>query len=93
MLKIRDDVDLKELEKFGFKPKYDVNTGEIEAYEKQQSKHEWLGLSVRVTDMIRTFRIFKKTKKEWRINPYNQYFDVDLLFDLIQADLVEKVDD
>lgn len=26
MLKIKDDVDLKELEKFGFKPKYDEDT-------------------------------------------------------------------
>ena len=25
MLKIKDNVDLKELEKFGFKPKYDEN--------------------------------------------------------------------
>ena len=34
MLKIIDDVDLKELEKFGFKAKYDEDTGEINAYEK-----------------------------------------------------------
>ena len=32
MLKIRDNVDLKELEKFGFKPKYDEYTGKIKAY-------------------------------------------------------------
>lgn len=32
MLKIRDDVDLKELEKYGFKPKYNVDTGKIEKY-------------------------------------------------------------
>ncbi len=32
MLRIRDDVDLKELEKFGFKPKYDENTGKIYKY-------------------------------------------------------------
>ncbi len=29
MLKLKDNVDLKELEKFGFKPKYDENTGNI----------------------------------------------------------------
>ena len=34
MLKIKDDVDLKDLEKYGFKPKYDENTGKICAYEK-----------------------------------------------------------
>ena len=31
MLKIKDDVNLKELEKFGFKPKYDEDTGKIKA--------------------------------------------------------------
>lgn len=29
MLKLKDNVDLKELEKFGFKPHYDSDTGEI----------------------------------------------------------------
>ena len=32
MLKIKDNVDLKELENFGFKPKYDCDTGEILFY-------------------------------------------------------------
>lgn len=32
MLKIRDDLDLKELEKFGFRPKYDEDTGELKGY-------------------------------------------------------------
>ena len=35
MLKIKDDVDLEELEKFGFKPKYDVDTGELKEYYKE----------------------------------------------------------
>ena len=38
MLKIKDSVDLKELEKFGFKPKYDENTGRICAYQKKCEK-------------------------------------------------------
>ena len=29
MLKIKDNIDLKELEKFGFKPQYDEDTGEL----------------------------------------------------------------
>ena len=32
MLKIRDDLDLKELEKFGFKPKYNEDNGKIYKY-------------------------------------------------------------
>ena len=38
MLKIKDNVDLKELEKFGFKAKYDENTGRICAYQKSVKK-------------------------------------------------------
>ena len=34
--------------------------------------------------------IYKKNI-EWRINKYNDYFDIDTLYDLIQAGLVEKV--
>lgn len=29
MLKLKDNVELKELEKFGAKPRYDENTGNI----------------------------------------------------------------
>ena len=32
MLRIKDNVDLKELEKFGFKPKYSETTGELVEY-------------------------------------------------------------
>ena len=32
MLKIKNNVDLKELEKFGFKAKYDEDTGKIYKY-------------------------------------------------------------
>ena len=43
MLKIKDNVDLKELEKFGFKPKYDEDTGKIKAYEKiKKKKNIWV---------------------------------------------------
>lgn len=93
MLKIKDDVDLKELEKFGFKPRYDEYTGEINAYEKRQVKNEWLGISIKPASIKTKIRIFKKTTKIWGINPYNDYFDIDTLFDLIKAGLVEKVGD
>ena len=38
MLKIIDNVDLKELEKFGFKPKYDEDSGAIIYYWRDYSK-------------------------------------------------------
>ena len=93
MLKIKDDVDLKELEKFGFKPKYDENTGKITAYEKTKKKQEYLGITVKIEQIEKHIRIFQFKKDEWRINPYNSYFDVDTIYDLIQAGLVEKVGD
>ena len=34
MLKIKDNVDLKELEKFGLTPRYNQFNGEIDRYEK-----------------------------------------------------------
>lgn len=50
-----------------------------------------------MTETKSIIRIYKfnlnKGKTEWRINKYNDYFDVDTLYDLIQAGLVEKVED
>lgn len=92
MLKIKDNVDLKELEKFGFKPKYDENTGQICAYQKKCEKDAG-GLLVNITEttsLIRIYRALKGENKIWRINKYNDYFDIDTLYDLIQAGLVEK---
>lgn len=92
MLKIKDNVDLKELEKFGFKPKYDENTGQICAYQKKCEKDVG-GLLVNITEttsLIRIYRAFKGKNKIWRINKYNDYFDIDTLYDLIQAGLIEK---
>ena len=86
-------IDLKELEKFGFKPKYDENTGKIKAYEKIKKEEKYMGLRVTIEKTKSKIRIFKRTDKEWRINPYNEYFDEDTLYDLIKADLVEKVEE
>ena len=107
MLKIReyDDngnkIDLKVLEKFGLKPKYDENTGEIKGYStngKIDGRYE------------RCFRISKKKKRllfrkshemyiidEDCFNThyccYDESCDFDLLYDLTKAGLVEKVGD
>ena len=71
MLKIKDDVDLKELEKFGFKKKYYYNATVLESEDNKQ-------------DIL--FDL--KTKKMLFCN-----FGYDILYDLIKADLVEKVED
>lgn len=93
MLRIKENVNLKELEKFGFKPKYNEDTGEVRAYQKKCEK-DIGGLLISITEttsLIRIYKAFKGKKTEWRINRYNDYFDIDTLYDLIQAGLVEKV--
>ena len=89
MLKIKDNVDLKELEKFikqhkykefGIWKQYNTNTGELE--------HIWIGKkwnigghSYRIS-YDNTIRIIKSAETE----------DLDILYDLIKANLVEKVE-
>ena len=70
MLKIKDNVDLKKLEKFGFKKDKNIY------YYKN------------VFDVI-VLRIFDNRKIS---NPTDDNGNV-LLYDLIKADLVEKVED
>lgn len=71
MLKIKDNVDLKELEKFGF-----VN--EKFAYVKSSFNN----LVTIYDDKIIDFRVMS-----------SMHNDIDIIYDLIKADLVEKVDD
>ena len=88
MLKIKDDVDLKELEKFGFKIKYDVDTGE--PCELIKEKYNWYG------GVVATMS-FKFTKDEiWSMsfeakdNEHCLICWADVIYDLIQAGLIEK---
>lgn len=93
MLKIRDDVDLKELEKYGFKPKYDEDTGKIYKYiceEKigYQNKRE-----------VTLITVMKDTYQRGQYD-YVEYWKVifeekcneavELLYDLIKANLAVK---
>lgn len=76
MLKIKDNIDLKELEKFGFK--WDENLKEYYIFSKQ--KDEKLSVAYERYIIIKDFSGFSITV----------YFDI--IFDLIQAGLVEKVE-
>ena len=74
-LHIKDNVDLKELEKFGFEPRYNEITGKI----------------------VRYIKIDNRNVVQYVNNDHNHtpYWEVilqsnDLLYDLIQAGLVEK---
>ena len=80
MLKIKSEVDLKELEKFGFKKQYDIDTADLVLYQHRHYEFVWVGIKD---------RDLKATPKTYEEDiPIN-----DLLYDLIKADLVEKVGD
>ena len=105
MLKIKDNVDLKELEKFGFKPRYNEYTGEVEEY--CLSTESEYNFNIKKLDFYTTtplknilkrlFKIDKYFNNCWvvRIRHYSDFTVValDLLYDLIQAGLVEKVEE
>ena len=81
MLKIKDDVDLKELEKFGFKNKK-------EKYEWYEYKNKFIEITIflNLENECENKIIFILT------NQYNRnYANIDIIYDLIQAGLVEKV--
>lgn len=78
MLKIKDDVDLKELKEFGFEPRYNEITGKIVRYIKIDNRN-----------------VIRYIDNDYNHNPYWEMVlqDTDLLYDLIQAGLVEKVEE
>ncbi len=102
MLKLKDNVDLKELEKFGFKPKYDEDTGKIVRYVylkpinyNKNSKNQYIeAIEVKYVEYVKNHDDFFKQQdiSYWGITQHE--FDVlDILYDLIQAGLVEKVEE
>ena len=91
MLKLIDNIDPKHLVEFGFKPKYDEDTGEITAWEKLLKENSYEGLRIKLETTKSKIRIFKRRgTKAWMINSYNNWFDVDTLYDLIQARICRK---
>ena len=98
MLKIKDNVDLKELEKYGFKILYDENTGQPKELFKQY--YGWFYERKTKISFRKGFKLslgFPK-KKIW-LSSFYEYDTNDLnlwqdtLYDLIKDGLVEKVED
>lgn len=81
MLKIKDDVDLKELEKYGFKVKFDENTGRPWVYQCLRFQFVYVVIVTRELNLSIDY-IHNDNEEEF----YN------LIYDLITADLVEKVE-
>lgn len=110
MLKIKDNVDLKELEKYGFKPRYDVDTGELVEMYRINGHYSGGKERNRITATVTKKQYFEKessywkNKNWWNIFTYSRKIlprnsikldveDYDILYDLIKADLVEKVEE
>lgn len=79
MLKIKDNVDLKELEKFGFK-RVEYYNGTCWKFTRFIGKHEAINIIIREDNKILKYNIMS-VKNDLE----------DIVFDLIQAGLVEKV--
>ena len=103
MLKIKDNVDLKELEKFGLKPRYimtNEQTGKtsIEGYcsSKYQARFGYCTFRKKKGNAILNIVnriIYNRVDRKTFVFEDDNYVDVDLIYDLIKADLVEKVED
>ena len=92
MLKIKDNIDLKELEKYKIKPRYDEYTWKIKYFISEKQ--------ICVLNPVYFKTIFYKENKNYILDykctyfkDYNYKVDIDLLYDLTKADLVEKVGD
>lgn len=99
MLKIKDNVDLKELEKYGLRPLYgcNTNTGEVHirciVSERYSGKYGGLTLIPKKKGLHILNRFISNNNKNISLYYFsdNTYVDIDLLYDLIKDDLVEKV--
>lgn len=98
MLKIKDNADLKELEKYGLKPKYDEDTGKINGFISERNVCRCLFIlpfkRKRIGFIKNYYNNFVISDEFYFYNDYfSRHFDEDLLYDLIKDGLVEKVND
>ena len=84
MLKIKDSVDLKELEKFGFYKSGGVYQNNLE-YDDVNSAIVGIDICIYIVITDRIIRFASNDQKETT--------NLDTLYDLIKADLVEKVEE
>ena len=91
MLKIKDNVDLKELEKFGFEENTLLRT-ENEKYFLLKQITENCSYYVDIFFVVNiTSRVLRFETSAYAIQDYDAEGFANVLFDLIQAELVEKV--
>lgn len=86
MLRIKKEIDLKELEKFGF----EKVSPSWYALEIRNDTEEEIGISVSLYAEPRCINIGYSTKGRGGMSSYT--YDLDVLYNLIQAGYVEKVE-
>jgi hypothetical protein len=96
MLKIKDDVDLKELEKFGFRNTDYKDTWYIDT-KNDDTRYE-TGIIVNPTNKTINNQIVYYTNNIEDLEDIEQDYidltgDLDIIYDLIQANLIEKVEE
>lgn len=89
MLKVKDNVDfkkLKEFEKYGFKPQYDVDTGKLSYYVLESS----------INVLADSYLYIDADDRCLKCHGYSDNLNyekmLDGMFDIIQAGLIEKVE-
>lgn len=87
MLKIKENVDLKELEKFGFK--YNPNC--YENWRKTFENSMSGDVKIRITNERTVYPVIDLNF--YNLGHLSEFALHDTLYDLIKADLVEKVED
>ena len=85
MLKIKDGINLKELEKFGFKK---ISPSWYSLTIRDNAEEE-IGIAVSLFAIPRCIEIGYSTKGNGGMSSLT--YDLDVIFDLIKADMVEKV--
>lgn len=92
MLKIKDDVDLKELEKFGFEENTLLRTENEKYFILKQITENCLYYVDIFFIVNTTSRKLRFETSAYAIQDYEAEDFANVLFDLIQAGLVEKVE-
>ena len=94
MLKIKDNVDLKELEKFGYEIVFNPNTHQDKFYAKLYDGNKYDNLHTEIflngSRKIYFYADFLNLKHEIKTDSIDKE---EIIQDLIKADLVEKVSD
>lgn len=97
MLKIKDGIELKELEKFGFYQSNEfMNSWNYELQVLEPRENNFFGEEEYSTLTVQEFEPDGKTKtnKELTLMVDTDdecWYNIDIIFDLIQAGLVEKI--